>query len=505
MLTVEDYEKIRKAVFREGLSQREAARKFGHGRETIKKVLANPSPPGYRREREPESPILDPVRPIIDAWLEEERSRGVKRKQRSNAQVIWKRLCQEYDFKGSVYPVRRYLRKWKRSAGGEAFFPLEFGPGEEGQVDWGQAEVWLAGVLVTAHLFCLRLCYSRATYVRAYLSEKLECFLDGHVRAFRFFGGTARTNAYDNLKTAVTWVGAAHERRLNERFVDLRSHYLFDIRFCNVDSGHEKGRVENLVKLAQRDFLAGAPSFRDLDELNAHLEKCCREDLDRSAPHSEKTRRELFAEEQTALLPLRHGDFEACVKRSTFVSKLSLVSHETNFYSVPVAKALHQVWLKIFADRIEVICGTETVAIHKRSWDRHGHFLDYTHYLPLLATKPGGLKHGRPFKGEPWGADFEKLHVELEYRYDAAGIRQFIDVLLLFTKYPEARVKEAVRQCVHRRAFSGEAVRSVLEYEPPMKSLPLDLSKHPVLQVETDGIRPATEYDSAFLDQEGVA
>lgn len=301
MLKVADYEKIRKAVLRDGMSQREVSRTFGHGRDTVKKALEYSSPPGYRRQKEPESPILEPVKHIIDAWVEEERERGVRRKQRSSAKKIWQRLRNDYDFKGSVYPIRRYLRKKKRSAGQEAFFPLQFGPGEEGQIDWGEADVWLAGTLVTVHLFCMRLCYSRATYVRAYFSEKLECFLDGHVRAFRFFGGSARTNAYDNLKTAVTFVGPSQERRLNDLFIALRSHYLFDSRFCNVASGHEKGRVENLVKLAQRDFLAGAPSFRDLDELNAYLEECCVKDLERKAPQSETTRKELFAEEQSEI------------------------------------------------------------------------------------------------------------------------------------------------------------------------------------------------------------
>jgi len=32
--------------------------------------------------------------------------------------------------------------------------------------------------------------------------------------------------------------------RLNERFMKLRSFYLFDTRFCNIASGNEKGDVE---------------------------------------------------------------------------------------------------------------------------------------------------------------------------------------------------------------------------------------------------------------------
>jgi transposase len=505
MLTVEDYEKIRKAVLRNGMSRREAARTFGHGRDTIRKILAGSSPPGYRRRKEAASPLLDPVKSLIDAWLEDERCRGVKRKQRSSAKKIWERLRDEYDFQGSVYPIRRYLRQKRQSSVQEAYFPLVFSPGEEGQVDWGVADVFLAGRLVTVHLFCLRLCYSRATYVRAYLSEKLECFLDGHVRAFRFLGGSVWTLAYDNLKAAVTWIGPERQRRLNDLFIALRSHYLFDSRFCNVDSGHEKGRVENLVKLAQKDFLAGAPSFEDLAALNAYLEGCCIEDLQRLAPQSEQTRGELFEQEKAFLLPLPTADFEACIRRSTFVSKQALVQHETNFYSAPVCQVFHQVTLKVFAERIEIVSGTETVAVHRRCWGRHEFFLDYSHYLALLASKPGGLNHARPFQGEPWGADLDRLRIELEYRYGAGGVRQFIDVLLLLTEYPEASVKAAVGQCVGRRAFSSEAVKSVLDYQPPTSVGPLDLSRYPLLQVETDGVRDAGEYDQALLDKEDVA
>ena len=173
--------------------------------------------------------------------------------------------------------------------------------------------------LVTVHLFCIRLCYSRASFVRAYVSEKLECFLDGHVRAFRYFGGVPQSCAYDNLKTAVTWVGIGKERKLNPRFIEMRCHYVFNSRFCNVASGNEKGRAENLVKLAQSNFLAGVPSFGSMDDVNSHLEKCCIEDLERTAPNSTKTRGELFDKEQKALLEIAHGDFEACTKRNNFV------------------------------------------------------------------------------------------------------------------------------------------------------------------------------------------
>jgi transposase len=468
MLKVADYEQIRKAVLVREMSQRAVAREFKHGRDTVKKALEHPSPPGYRRGKPAASPLMDPVKSIVDGWLEDERERGVPRKQRSNAKEVWKRLCREHGFKGSVYIVRRYVRKRPAAAGGEAFFPLDFRPGEEAQVDWGVGWVMLASVLVKVHLFCLRLCYSRGMYVRAYLSERMECFLDGHVRAFRFFGGVPKRNAYDNLKTAVIWTG----------------------------------RVENGVKLVQSSFLAGMPSFADLEALNAHLESCCLEDLERLAPHSEKTRKVLLEEERAHLLPLRHGDFAACSTQSTFASKLALVQHETNFYSVPVRCAHHAVVLRAFADRIELWHGEGCIAAHERSWERHRYVLEYTHYLPLLATKPGGLQNARPFRGMPWGEDFDLLRRELAFRYGDEGTRKFIRVLLLFTTHPEEQVKAAVRECVRRRAFSDEAVQSVLAYRPPAQGKTLDLSAHPLFHLEGDGVRAAAEYDALLLEQE---
>ena len=98
-------------VLRDGMSQRQAAKTFKHGRETIRKILEHGTPPGYQRKQRAVQPIIEPVKHIIDSWIKDEIDRKVHRKQRSNATVIWKRLCEDHGFKGSVYPVRRYLQK----------------------------------------------------------------------------------------------------------------------------------------------------------------------------------------------------------------------------------------------------------------------------------------------------------------------------------------------------------------------------------------------------------
>jgi transposase len=192
---------------------------------------------------------MDRYREQIEQWMESDKAAPPK--QRHTAQRMFERLRDEHGFTGDAGTVRRFVARLKAQQPREAFMPLLFEAGEEAQVDWGEAKVIENGTLRTVQLFCMRLSHGKASFVYPYERATMEAFLDGHVRAFEFFGGVPRRLAYDNLKSAVTHVGRGRERQLNERFVQLRSFYLFETRFCNVESGNEKGNVENLVKRSQ--------------------------------------------------------------------------------------------------------------------------------------------------------------------------------------------------------------------------------------------------------------
>ena len=94
MLTVDDYELIRRKHLVDGMSQRAVAKELGHARNTVAKAIANPIPPGYQLATQRPKPRIDPVRPIIDAWLEEDRTKP--RKQRHSAQRIITRPRDEH-------------------------------------------------------------------------------------------------------------------------------------------------------------------------------------------------------------------------------------------------------------------------------------------------------------------------------------------------------------------------------------------------------------------------
>jgi len=100
--------------------------------------------------------------------------------------------------------------------------------------------------------------------------------------------------------------------------------------------------------------------------------------------------------------------------------------------------AYHPALIKAFADRIEIWCGQEKVRQHPREFAKGQYVL--TRALPAAAgAQARSLDNARAFKGQPWGQDFERFRKELEYRREEAGTRQYIDTLLLMTKYPVRR------------------------------------------------------------------
>jgi transposase len=248
MLTVDHYELIRRKVVIEGKSQRDVAKELGHSRETVAKALELRIPPGYRLSEPRPRPVIEPVKHIIDAWLEQNKTS--RRKQKQTAMRIYERLRDEYGFRGHYGTVQRYIKE-AANRQKEVFMPLQFEPGEEAQVDWHEGWIFDNGVERKCQFFAMKLCYSKAPFVYPYEKANLESFLDGHVRAFEYFGGVPRRIAYDNLKCAVIRVGKGRKRKLNKRFKELRAWYLFDTRFCNIAKGNEKGDVENCCKRSE--------------------------------------------------------------------------------------------------------------------------------------------------------------------------------------------------------------------------------------------------------------
>ncbi len=100
------------------------------------------------------------------------------------------------------------------------------------------------------------------------------------------------------------------------------------------------------------------------------------------------------------MLPLPASRYEACEKRTTRVTSLSLVRYRSNDYSVPVAYGYRKVLVKGYVQEVVIACGSETIARHRRSYDREELIFDPLHYLALLERKTRALDQAAPLAGD---------------------------------------------------------------------------------------------------------
>jgi transposase len=490
MKSVELYAQVRRAVYVEGISQREAARRFGIDPRTVAKMLAFSVPPGYRRSSPPRRPKLDPFLGIIDRILEEDKTRPTK--QHHTAKRIFERLRDEHGYDGGVTIVRCYVHD-RRERQREMFIPLRHDPGHA-QVDFGEALAIVAGEERKIHFFAMDLPHSDACLVQAYPAETSEAFCDGHLQSFEFFGGVPRSILYDNTKLAVARILGDGTRQRTRVFSELQSHYLFADRFGRPGKGNDKGKVEGLVGYARRNFMVPIPRAAGFPELNAQLIDYCRRRLtDRLRGHDD-TIGERLVRDREAFLPLPAAPYQPCEKRPARVSSLSLVRYRGNDYSVPTAYGHREVLVRGYVHQVVIACAGKEIARHPRSYEREDFVFNPLHYLALLERKIGALDQAAPLVGWQLPEEFATLHRLLEARLRKLGKREFVQVLRLLEVFELEDVRIGVREAIARRVISFDAVKHLvlcrIERRPPR----LNLGIYPYLPQATVAITRAENY-----------
>jgi len=471
MKQVELYGRVRYAVKIQGMSRREAARLFGIDRRTVDKMLAFSTPPGYRRKKAPNRPKLDPFVGIIDQILEDDTKR--LKKQRHTSKRIFERLRDEHGFAGGITIVKDYVFA-ARQRQREMYVPLSHSPGHA-QADFGEADAVIGGIQYRAHYFVMSLPHSDACFVCAYPAATTEAWLDGHNRAFSFFGGIPKSILYDNDKVLVARILPDGTRQRTRAFSGLQSHYLFEDRYGRPAKGNDKGNVEGIVGFARRNFMVPVPQFESWDAFNAHLEEQCRKrqrDVLRGERESIGAR---LVRDQEVLADLPPVLFDACDRQATRVSSLSLVRYRNNDYSVPVAFGHQDVWVRGYVHEVIIGCASEEIARHPRSYDREDLIFNPIHYLPLLEKKVGALDQAAPLVGWDLPDVFATLRRLLEARMGKPGKREYVQVLRLLETFDLNDLHGAIRDALRLSAISFDAVKHLLlcriERRPPKLNL----------------------------------
>jgi len=327
MVQRERWEEVRRLYYQERVGIREIARRLDLDRNTVRRCVRAEQWEPYRRAVVATTLLTEHV-----DYLRERAPRVSY-----SARILYQELTRQRGYRGSYDTVKRFVQPLRAAqrAAECALTRFETPPGQQSQIDWGQARVHFGLRPVVQHLFVLTLGFSRRGFYAGYPEEKLGCFLDAHECAFEHFGGHSREHLYDRPRTVcrpdadgrVTW---------NPTFKAFAEYWGFEPRLCRPYRAQTKGKVESGVKYVKRNFLPGR-TFIDQADFDAQLAEWNATIADvriHGTTHERPIDR--FLRERAALV---HTDgqpsFRLEVRAGRIVAADWLVSFETNRYSVP--------------------------------------------------------------------------------------------------------------------------------------------------------------------------
>ena len=471
MHKVELYERIRRDHAGQGWSIRRLAREHRVHRREVRRALASAEPP-TREVSERRRPVMAALEPLIDAILEADRE--APRKQRHTAHRIWERLVSEHGARVAEVTVRHYVRQRKREIWGvrEVMVPLHHELGQEAEVDLGESVVEFPEGRRKVNVFTMRACASGAVFHWPLRRLTQQAFLEAHAAAFEFLGGSFAVIRYDNLALAVKQVLQGRRRQETERFVLLRSHYLFESEFCRSGKvgAHEKGGVEGEIGYARRNFLTPVPVVSGWQELEQLCLQAAVREQGRRLAGRVQTVGEQWEQERRLLRPLPEERFETRDRVLAVVDAKGRATVFRNRYSVPVLLAGLQVEAWVSSSEVVLWHRGNEVARHERLHGIGQDRLLLDHYLEVLRFKPGAFGRSLPLKQAIADGSFPPCYQEfwgrlVERLGESEGARQMVDVLFLHRRHPADEVIAAVDRALRAGAYEFGAVAVLMRGE----------------------------------------
>ena len=350
-----------------GASQHEIARRTGVDRKTIRNYAGANSPGVATGSATVDLQIPPPQPPALDtsifrqpsagsssacephrAWIEAQLDLG------RNAQSLYQDLVDTHGFTHRYNSVKRFVAGLRARAPAR-FDVLEFAPGEEAQVDYGQGALTLyrPGQFRRPLLFVMTLKYSGKRFRKVIWKTDQQTWALLHEEAFRALGGCPQYVVLDNLKEGVI-TPDLYEPALNPVYAELLAHYGVVADPCRVRDPNRKGTVESAIQHTQSTALKGR-RFNSLDEQNTFLVHW----EDRWAAlriHGRKKRQvlEMYHQEQPYLRALPPTGFQPFTQGVRTVDDSGLVAVEAAYYAALPAAPGSVVTVRIYHSDIEI-------------------------------------------------------------------------------------------------------------------------------------------------------
>ena len=447
-----------------GASQREIERRLGVDRKTIRRYAANSSrvatgPEGLDGQIPPPRPpaaarvmpsACEPHREFIQTQVQLGR----------NAQSIYQDLVERYGFAQRYNSVKRFVRTL-RTREPERYDVLEFPPGEEAQIDYGQGALTrnARDHYRRPYLFVMTLKYSGKSFRKVVWKTSQEIWARLHEEAFRSFGGVTRYVVLDNLREGVLKPDL-YEPELNPVYAALLTHYGVAADVCRVGDPNRKGTVENAIQHTQATALKG----RKFDSIEAQNAWLAHWEERWAAPrlHGRKKRQvlELYREEQPHLRPVPVEGFRYFRQGKRTVDDAGLVQVDGAFYAALPAALYSEVTVRVYERELEILDATGKVLRRHPKTGRKGQF--------VMAGADRLFNPSRESvrlltKAERIGPHTAAFARELFARLGRPGQRAIYGLANLARHYPCAQIEAACARLLEAGILSYAALKRVLE------------------------------------------
>jgi transposase len=414
--------------------------------------------PSSSRESTPERPLPD--------WKtvrEELKKKGVTLK------LLWIEYRDKHPGGYSYTQFCDYYRNWAKAQAPAGRFPHK--GGEELEVDYAGLTVPIVnpetGEIHRAPIFVATFPASNYVYAEVQPSQELCHWINGHVRAFCFFGGLPKILRPDNPKTGVKSPNY-YEPDLNPTYQEMAEYYQVAVLPARVRKPRDKGNVENGVQNVERWVLAPLrnQTFFSETEADRAIKPLLEALNNRPMTHIGKSRRQVFEElDQPELRPLPHKPYEFAIWKSAKVSIDYHVAFEKHYYSTPHTLIHQQVEIRASERMVEIFHMGKQVAIHPRSRVA-GRFTTRPEHMPsnhrfILELDADWLLRQAQSIG-PQTAQY--LTMLLKARaFPEQAYRSCLGVLSLARKYPGSLLETACQHLLEAHLFSYGDVKRELE------------------------------------------
>ena len=360
-----------------GMGSKAIARTVGVARNTVRRYLREPIPPGVQ------------VRPAARRLTADARreARTLYEGSAGGNAVVVQRLLKERGTEVSVRTIERAVADIRRArrAAELATVRVESAPGDQLQIDFGQKRVRIAGEWVRVFLLVAVLSYSRRLFVKAFLNERQDDWREGIAAAFMHFGGVPRTMLGDNARALVLGRDRATGTLVfHPAYVAFCRDWDVQPRACAPYRARTKGKTEAGVKYVKRNGLADL-EFESFAALERPLAAWMGLADDRIHGTTHETPLGRFdRHERAALRPLPARAFPRREQRlRRRVAHDALVDVDTVRYSVPHRLVRDHVDIRIDEQVVQIFHGSTLVATHARSREPFARVIDPAHYAGL--------------------------------------------------------------------------------------------------------------------------